>query len=220
VPVSSYDDRRIRMAHQHDSEDDVRRAQAGDVRAFERLVGAHIGQVRRFARAFTHNDADADDLAQEALVKVYRAIGGYRLEASFSTWLYMVVRNAFLDHQKSRGGRERAAEAPLTAGAAEAGAGDEPPRLADAQLQAAEERARLWASLARVPEDFRTAVVLFDIEGLSYEEIAAILRVPLGTVKSRLKRGRDHLRAVLTARRSSGNLPVMDLVTPGREPAR
>jgi RNA polymerase sigma-70 factor (ECF subfamily) len=71
-----------------------------------------------------------------------------------------------------------------------------------------------------VPEDFRTALVLFDIEGLSYEEVAAVERVPLGTVKSRIKRGRDHLRGLLARRRSSGNLPVMDLVTPGREPAR
>jgi RNA polymerase sigma-70 factor (ECF subfamily) len=209
------------MGQVHDSDDDVRRAQRGDVRAFERLIAAHIAQIRRFARAFTHNDADADDLAQEALVKVYRAIGSYRLDASFSTWLYAVVRNSFLDHRKSRAGRERAVEAPLVARAVEAAGSEDAPDLADAQLQAAQERSRLWAAIASVPEDFRTAVVLFDIEGLSYEEIAAVEGVPLGTVKSRIKRGRDHLRALLTpARSSSGNLPVMDLVTTGREPAR
>src|SRR6185436_2986512 len=91
----------------------VRAAQAGHTRAFERLVAAHIPQVRRFARAFAHTDPEADDLAQEALVKVYRSIGGFRFQSSFTTWLFAVVRNTFLDVRKSRAQAERAVEEPL-----------------------------------------------------------------------------------------------------------
>jgi RNA polymerase sigma-70 factor (ECF subfamily) len=177
-------------------ERDVHLAQSGDARAFERLIAAHVEKIRRFARAFARSDADADDLAQEALIKVYRSIRSYRLEAAFSTWLYAVVRNAYLDAQKSRAGRARASERPLPPGERE-GQPDEAPLAPDELLARAQERQRLWEAIGRVSEEFRTALVLFDVEGLSYEEIAAIERIPLGTVKSRLKRGRDQLRRQL-----------------------
>jgi RNA polymerase sigma-70 factor, ECF subfamily len=181
-----------------DEEQDVIRAQAGDVRAFERLIATHVEKIRRFARAFAHSDADADDLAQEALIKVYRSIRSYRLEAAFSTWLYAVVRNAFLDIQKSRAGRERASERPIERTDGETAAAEMP--LPDELLSQAQERRRLWDAIGSISAQFRTALVLFDVEGLSYEEIAAIERIPLGTVKSRLKRGRDQLRRLLQQR--------------------
>lgn len=169
----------------------VRRAQTGDVRAFEQLVDRHLAQVRRFARAFVRNEHDADDLAQEALVKVYRSIRQFRFQASFSTWLFTVTRNCFLDAAKTARGRARTAEA----GAAETdGPEVEPP---DQALERAQERRAVWAAIARVPADFRTALVLCDVEGLSYEEVAAIERVPIGTVRSRLSRAREHLRRLL-----------------------
>jgi RNA polymerase sigma-70 factor (ECF subfamily) len=74
----------------------VARAQEGDVRAFEALVAAHLPQVRRFARAFASEGADADDLAQEALLRVYRNLRSFRYQAAFSSWLYALVRNTFL----------------------------------------------------------------------------------------------------------------------------
>jgi RNA polymerase sigma-70 factor (ECF subfamily) len=200
-----------------DSEEDVRRAQQGDVRAFERLIGAHVAKVRRFARAFAGSDADADDLAQEALIKVYRSIGSYRLEAAFSTWLYAVVRNAFLDVRKSRAGRDRALEQPLDPAAAAAG-GDAAP-APDELMAQAQERQHLWNAIGRISAEFRTAVVLFDVEGLSYEEIAAVEKVPLGTVKSRLKRGRDQLRRALGEREQrAGNSGEAGLVLSREEP--
>jgi RNA polymerase sigma-70 factor (ECF subfamily) len=178
-------------------EQDVRRAQAGEVRAFERLIAVHVEKIRRYARAFARTDADADDLAQEALIKVFRSIRSYRLEAAFSTWLYAVVRNAFLDVQKSRAGRARASERPLDASDGEP-AGEQPALAPDELLSQAQERQQLWDAIGRISPEFRTALVLFDVEGLSYEEIAAIESIPLGTVKSRLKRGRDQLRRELT----------------------
>jgi len=176
----------------------VRRAQHGDVPAFERLIGAHVALVRRFARAFARSHEAAADLAQDALLKVYRSIAGYRFQSSFSTWLYAIVRNVYLDDARSRAGRDRAAERPLEASGLDSDPMADPDaQRADRRFEREELRRRVWAALGEVPAEFRATLLLYDIEGLTYEEIAAIENAPLGTVKSRLSRGRDHLRRVL-----------------------
>jgi RNA polymerase sigma-70 factor (ECF subfamily) len=182
----------------------VRQAQGGHTRAFETLIATHIPQVRRFARAFAHTDTEADDLAQEALVKVYRSIGSFRFQSSFTTWLFAVVRNTFLDVRKSRAQAERDAEEPLGPRHLGAGASE----TAEAALLQHERRARLWTAIEQIPAEFRVVLVLFDIEGLSYEEIAAVEHAPLGTVKSRLSRGREHLRRLVLNRATPPALPV------------
>lgn len=179
----------------------ISRAQGGDVRAFETLLASHLGLVRRFARAFARHEADADDLAQEALLKVYRSIKLFRYQSAFSSWLYAVVRNVFLDAVRSRRGRESELEEALEDGHTKDLAGADTPHEALARSQ---ERDRLWAALRQVPEEFRTALVLFDIEGCSYDELAAVENVPVGTVKSRLSRGRAHLRRLLGEQETSG----------------
>jgi RNA polymerase sigma-70 factor (ECF subfamily) len=198
----------------------VRRAQQGDVSAFERLIGEHLPLVRRFARAFARSHDAAADLAQDALLKVYRSLGGYRFQSSFSTWLYAIVRNVYLDETRSRAARERAVERPLDLGAvdAEPTADSDAPR-ADRRIEREELRRRVWEALGAIPPEFRATLVLYDIEGLTYEEIAAIERAPLGTVKSRLSRGRDHLRQALGGREpadpvddDAGNPGAADLV--------
>jgi RNA polymerase sigma-70 factor (ECF subfamily) len=213
-----------------DVEELARRAQQGDVAAFERLIAEHTPLVRRFARAFTRSHEAADDLAQDALLKVYRSIGGYRFQSSFSTWLYAIVRNVYLDDARSRAGRERAAERPLDASGVDGDPTTDPdaPR-ADRRLEREELRRQVWDALGNIPADFRSTLVLYDIEGLTYEEIAAIERSPLGTVKSRLSRGREHLRRALcgdTAMtpnappKAPGNQTAADLVRTKRtEPA-
>jgi len=185
----------------------VRQAQQGHARAFAQLITTHIPQVRRFARAFAHTDTEADDLAQEALLKVYRSIGSFRFQSSFTTWLFAVVRNAFLDARKSRAHGERAAEEPLAPRHLAAGDGAD---TAEVALLQRERRARLWAAIEQIPAEFRVVVVLFDVEGLTYEEIAAIESVPLGTVKSRLSRGREHLKRLVLAGVTPRALPVVD----------
>lgn len=174
-------------------------AQGGSVRAFELLISAHLPQVRRFARAFAASDADVDDLAQEALVKVYKNLRSFRFQASFKTWLYAVVRNVFHDALRSRGGRERSLEEPLGEDHARAPSGAEP---ADERVARQEEKQRLWNALRQLPPEFRGAVVLFDVEGHTYEEVAAIEGVPIGTVKSRLSRGRALLSGLLAGARA------------------
>jgi RNA polymerase sigma-70 factor (ECF subfamily) len=188
----------------------VRSAQGGDVVAFEQLIEGLVDQVRRFARAFTHGEDDADDLAQEALLKVYRSLGSYRFESAFSTWLFAVTRNVFLDQRKSRQAHDRAREEPLGDARESDEAGPAPP---DAHLAREEERRRIWAALRQIPEEYRTALVLYDLEGLSYDEVAAIEQVALGTIKSRLSRGREHLRrALLEDAAESGNRAARPLV--------
>ena len=177
----------------HDHDALIGRAQEGDVRAFEALVAEYLPTVRRFARAFAASEADADDLAQEALVRVYKSLHLFRYQAAFSTWLYAVTRNVFLDAGKGREGKRRTLEDPLGKEHTQLAGGTRPDELALGE----EERRRVWAALRQVPTEFRTAVVLFDIEGRTYDEVAAIEGVAVGTVKSRLHRGRAHLRALL-----------------------
>jgi len=173
----------------------ISEAQDGNVRAFELLVASHLSRVRRFARAFALSDADGDDLAQEALVKAYKNLRSYRFQSSFETWLHAVVRNAFLDAVRSRAGRERAQEEPLTVDHGQVASEGVP---ADEGLSRAEERTHLWRAIQALPTEFRSAIVLFDVEGHPYEEVAAIEGVPVGTVKSRLSRGRALLRGILS----------------------
>src|SRR5438309_2708954 len=91
-----------RMPRGEELDELIARAQDGDVRAFEALLAAHTPQVRRFARAFAKTEPDADDLAQDALIKVYKSIRLFRYQSAFSTWLYAIVRNVFLDSMKGR----------------------------------------------------------------------------------------------------------------------
>jgi RNA polymerase sigma-70 factor (ECF subfamily) len=175
----------------------VERAREGDVAAFERLIAQHQAKVYTFAFAFAGDPELAKDLAQEALVKVYRSLGTFRFQSAFSTWLYSIVKNTYLDAVKSRAGRERALEDPLTDGEVE--------RLQEAttaedRLLEKESRRLVLKALREVPPTFRTVVVMADVQGLGYEQVAGALSLPLGTVKSRLKRGRDALREALFRR--------------------
>jgi len=123
----------------------VRRAQKGDVVAFERLIAAHLPLVRRFARAFAPTHEAAADLAQDALLRVYKSIGAYRFQSSFSTWLYAIVRNVYLDDARSRAGRDRAAERPLEAAGLESDPTADPDAArADQRLEREELRRRVW----------------------------------------------------------------------------
>lgn len=178
----------------------VERAREGDVAAFERLIATYQGKVYTFAFAFTGQPDLAQDLAQDALVKVYRSLGSFRFQSAFTTWLYSIVKNTYLDAVKSRAGRERALEEPLSereiAGLRELGTAEE-------RLLQKESRRALFAALRQVPLAFRTVVMMADVQGLSYEEIAAALSLPIGTVKSRLKRGRDALKDILYREKQS-----------------
>ena len=174
----------------------VQRAQRGDVDAFEGLISKHLPQIRRFARAFAKSEADADDLAQEAVIKVFRALGGFRFSSlpsqrGCSRW----SETPFGPSQKSRQGRQQASESPLDG--AEEPAEAWAPHGGEAAVLSEERRAILWQAIRQLPPEFRTTLVLCDIEGHPYEDVAQMEDVALGTVKSRLSRARQHLRVLL-----------------------
>ncbi|UCF19489.1 MAG: RNA polymerase sigma factor [Gemmatimonadota bacterium] len=166
-------------------------AQAGDREAFGRLVERYVGQARRLARAFLGNGADADDAAQDAFLAAFRNLGRYDLGRPFGPWLMRIVANAAADRRRRR--KVRATE-EIPAGTADSR--PDPER----QTLRRELRDVLEHALAALPERRRMAVVLFDVEGYSHQEIADVLEVPVGTVRSDVYHARRALREVLAAR--------------------
>jgi RNA polymerase sigma-70 factor (ECF subfamily) len=164
----------------------VRRAQRGDQDAFRRLVEAHQHRLFTLAARELGSAADAEDAVQEALVRAWRALPRFRAEASFSTWLYRICLNAIHD-QRARSAR--GGGLPLEDVLEPADPRD---RITQRELSSDLQRA-----LSELDETFRTAVVLYDVLGRSYADIADVLGVPEGTVKSRIYRGRTELARLL-----------------------
>lgn len=161
---------------------------------WQTIVEQHSDRVYRLALRLTGNRHDAEDLTQEVFVRVFRSLHTYT-PGTFEGWLHRITTNLFLDQARRKQrirfdalSDERAARLASTAAAPEAAYAD---RTFDDDVEAA---------LAALPPDFRAAVVLCDIEGLSYEEIAEILGAKLGTVRSRIHRGRAMLRTALAHR--------------------
>lgn len=148
--------------------------------------------MRRFAFSFAGNWPDADDLAQEVLVKAYRSIGGFEGRANVSTWLFTLCRSVFIDSRRGRLGKARLRETEIDPGR-EADPGDDQERLV---VQKGEVE-RLWRAIRALDPEFRIPVVLCDIEGMAYEQVATIEGIPIGTVRSRLSRARVKLAVAL-----------------------
>jgi RNA polymerase sigma-70 factor (ECF subfamily) len=164
---------------------------------WDEVVRTHSARVYRLAYRLTGNQHDAEDLTQDVFVRVFRSLSSYT-PGTFEGWLHRITTNLFLD-QVRRKARIRFDALPDDA---ERVPGKDPSpadvvndRLFDPDVQAA---------LDSLPAEFRAAVVLCDIEGLTYEEIAATLGIKLGTVRSRIHRGRAQLRAALTDRAATG----------------
>lgn len=172
--------------------------QAGDASAFEVLVRRHERRVFGLVFRMLGNREEAEDVAQEAFLALHRHGRRFRGEARFSTFVYRVAANAALNRRRSLG-RRRAREEAL---AHRQDAGDDlpsTPRDPEDAASGGEIQERVQAALLGLPPDLRMAVVLYDIEGQSYGEIAQVLRIPEGTVKSRIHRARTALRDRLMA---------------------
>jgi len=176
-----------RIAEQ-DEGDLVARAAAGDRAAFGTLVQRYAGVARRVARAVLGNPEDADDAAQDAMLSALVKLEQYDRRRPFGPWLLRIVANAATDRRRRR--TVRRAE-PLDPGFVAGG----PRPDTTAERRALGERLR--EALAELPERRRMAVVLFDVEGYSHGEIAEILRIPEGTVRSEVFHARRRLRALL-----------------------
>ena len=178
----------------------ARAAAAGDEEAFAELVRLHEKKVYHLALKMCGNAEDAADVAQEAFLSAWKGLPNFRGDAGFATWLYRLTSNAAIDllrrSKKQRGevslDDEETGMDPVD--------GDLP---LQEQVEASELREAVTAGLAELSEDHRQALVLREIQELSYEEIAAALDVDLGTVKSRISRARRALRKIL---QKSGNL--------------
>ncbi|MEV7023988.1 RNA polymerase sigma factor SigE [Kitasatospora sp. NPDC093558] len=175
-------------------------AQSWTPPTWEEIVEAHSTRVYRLAYRLTGNQHDAEDLTQEVFVRVFRSLSTYT-PGTFEGWLHRITTNLFLDMVRRR---QRIRFDALGDDAAERLASREPSpaqHFSDTHFDADVQQA-----LDTLAPEFRAAVVLCDIEGLSYEEIAATLGVKLGTVRSRIHRGRSHLRAALK-HRAPGSAP-------------
>jgi RNA polymerase sigma-70 factor (ECF subfamily) len=177
-----------------DEQHRVASARAGDRAALERLLRDHQPQIHAVCRRITGNDADALDATQEALIAIVRGLPRFDGRARFSTWAYRIATNTCLDELRRRR-RRPAVGLPDRDGSA-VDASDHRPGPADL----VPDRLDIDAALADLPVDFRAAVVLRDLCQLDYAEIAEVLDIPAGTVRSRIARGR-----ALLADRLAGN---------------
>lgn len=175
----------------------VARAAAGEADAFRALVERHQARIVSLLHRLCGCPEQALDLAQETFVAAYRHLGSFRQESRFSTWLHAIAVN-----QARSAARRRRPVASLDAVAADGRRSCPEPTAdvpaASATLEREELAGRITAALARLDGRYREVVVLADMQDASYEEIAATLDIPVGTVRSRLHRGRTELRAILS----------------------
>lgn len=185
----------------------VTAAQAGDREAVDTLIRRHQSRIFNFALTLTAGGADAEDLAQETFIRAFRGLSRFRGESSFRNWLYRIAVNAARTRRAQRARQAAVWEARVEVDDL---AGRRPARAAGSVEQAdgVEEamirRQALDRALAALPHDLRAAVVLRDVEGLEYREIAAVLGIPDGTVMSRIFRARRLLRPMLAELRGGG----------------
>lgn len=168
-------------------------AQRGDRRALDALLRRHYDLVHGVCRRVLGTARDADDAAQEAMISIVRGLPRFDGRSAVTTWIYRIATNAALDE-----GRRRARRPALRMIAGAAGTPPEPTDgAADQRLEAIADRQAIDEALAQLPTEFRVAVVLRDVADLDYAEIAAVLELPIGTVKSRIARGRGQLVQLL-----------------------
>lgn len=188
----------------------IARAKAGDMQAFEALILQHEKIVYNVALRMMNHSEDARDISQEVFLKAYKSIGQFDERAMFSTWLYRITTNTCIDELRRRKGKQSYSleeELESEEGSMQRQIADEGETPEESLLRA-ERVDELKKALAQLTEEHRLAVILRDIRGLSYEEIAEIMNLPMGTVKSRISRARNQLKQeILKIRERKDDLP-------------
>jgi RNA polymerase sigma-70 factor (ECF subfamily) len=177
----------------------VERAQRGDKHAFGLLVAKYQRRLGRLISRFVRNAAEAEDVTQDAFIKAYRALPAFRGDSAFYTWLYRIGINTAKNHLVAQG-RRAPTSTPFDAEEAEDfedAALLHEVATPENELMSKQVVAVVNSSLQELPDDLRTALTLREIEGLSYEEIAAVMDCPIGTVRSRIFRAREAIAANL-----------------------
>jgi len=179
----------------------VESARGGNRHAMDQLLRRHHDRVFAVCRRITGNDADAADASQEALISIVRSLAKFDGRSSFGTWVYRIATNASLDELRRRRRRP-------SVGATESVGHDLAHDIVDpdagVRIEIVAERMAIDVALAGLAEDFRIPIVLRDLAGLDYGEIAEVVGIPIGTVKSRIARGRANLSQLLVAGNQSG----------------
>jgi RNA polymerase sigma-70 factor (ECF subfamily) len=174
----------------------IRRAQAGDAAAFEFLYQMHSRRVYALCLRMVSNPADAEDLAQEAFLQLFRKIGTFRGESAFSTWLHRMTVNVVLMRLRKKSLPTDSLEEPIDPDAENSG----PKRdvgAADLRLSGAVDRVNLERSIEKLPPGYKTVFVLHDVQGFEHNEIADIMGCSVGNSKSQLHKARTRLRELL-----------------------
>lgn len=180
------------MGEQTTDQELVERVQAGDKKAFDLLVLKYHNRIVKLVSRFVHDPVEAQDVAQEAFIKAYRAIGGFRGESAFYTWLYRIATNAAKNYLVSQSRRPPAVgvdamEAEQYAVDTRLKEKDTPEGL----VVTDELKALIFRTIESLPDDLKEAITLREIECMSYEDIALVMGCPVGTVRSRIFRARD-----------------------------
>jgi RNA polymerase sigma-70 factor (ECF subfamily) len=190
-----------------DDADLVVAAQRGDRDALDRLLRRHFDRIHAVCRRIAGSTRDADDAAQEALIRIVRAIDRFDGRASFATWSYRIATNAALDELRKR---SRRPQLHVVGDDSERGVPEPADDVAQRRVEGVVDRLAIDAALAELPEEFRVPVVMRDLGDLDYAEIAEALSVPLGTVKSRIARGRRMLLERLGNREPGEERPTRE----------
>lgn len=179
----------------------IKRCKSGDRDAFNELVEKYQTRVVNIAYSMLSDHDDALDAAQEVFVRVYRSMDSFREKSSFSTWLYRITSNICADFLRRRQRNPRVISISIDSDT-DNNEGDKELRdnspTPDEQMEISERHRLVREALAEMKSEYREVVTLFDIEGLSYKQISDILKVPEGTVKSRLSRARISMKKILS----------------------
>lgn len=172
----------------------IKRAQQGDSKSLEELLIAYEKRVYNIAYRFMGNEADAYDMAQESLIKIYRGITSFKGEASLSSWVYRLTVNTCMDGLRKRKNAPVSLEHSIEKGVPFEDAYYDTPEEQALTLERSED---IQKAINILSKNYKAVVVMRDIDGFSYEEIAKTLDISVGTVKSRINRGRQKLKELL-----------------------
>lgn len=187
----------------------LRRAQRGDERAFSVLVRAYQPQVFNFVLRLVRDRSLAEDLTQEIFLRVFQALPTFSFRSKFRTWLFQVAKNRVLDELRASGRRPQHLVAL-----------DDAPSLEAAPLERDQSMAEIWLAIERLPDGLRMALLLRDVVGLSYTEIADALDIKLPTVKWRIFKARETVTLALAGADITGNTPRLSPPTGERHRAK
>ncbi|MCE8020015.1 RNA polymerase sigma factor RpoE [Halomonas sp. MCCC 1A11036] len=199
------------MGNRESDQQLVERAQKGDTRAFDLLVKKYQHKIIGLIGRYIQDHAEVQDVAQEAFIKAYRALGKFRAESAFYTWMYRIAINTAKNHLVSRGRRPPGSDLDIV----DAEILDHSGRLSDIEtpessLARDQLEAAVFEAIENLPDDLRTAITLRELDGLSYEDIANIMQCPVGTVRSRIFRAREavdqHIQPLMTTARTRESL--------------